>query len=80
MLHDAVTEVLLPMHSHGLVNVDVADLEKAVMKWVDEGKTTTKWTDITIRRATQELLAALRDFGVLQGASNSRHLGCHRVR
>jgi hypothetical protein len=72
LLHDAVTQILLPMHSHGMVNVDVADFEKAVVKWVNEGKTTTKWSDITIRRATQELLAALRDFGVLQGASNKR--------
>jgi len=71
LLHDAVTQILLPMHSHGLVNVDVADFEKAVVKWVNEGKTTTKWSEITIRRATQELLAALRDFGVLQGASNT---------
>ncbi len=72
LLHDAVTQILLPMHSHGMVDVDVADFEKAVVKWVNEGKTTTKWSDITIRRATQELLAALRDFGVLQGASNKR--------
>ena len=72
LLHDAVTQILLPMHSHGLVDVGVADFEKAVVKWVNEGKTTTKWSDITIRRATQELLAALRDFGVLQGASNKR--------
>ena len=72
LLHDAVTQILLPMHSHGLVDVEVADFEKAVVKWVKEGKTTTKWSDITIRRATQELLAALRDFGVLEGVSNKR--------
>ncbi len=72
LLHDAVTQILLPMHSHGMVDVDVAEVEKSVVKWVNEGKTTTKWSEITIRRATQELLAALRDFGVLQGASKKR--------
>ena len=72
LLHDAVTEILLPMHSRAKTDVGVADVEKAVVQWVNAGKTTTKWSDITIRRATQELLAALRDFGVLQGAAHKR--------
>lgn len=72
LLHDAVTQMLLPMHSHGLVDVDVADFEKAVVKWVNEGKTTTKWSDNTILRVIQGLLSTLRDFGVLQGASKKR--------
>ena len=33
-----------------------------------EGKTTGHWSDTTIIRVAQELLATLRDFGVLQGA------------
>ena len=72
LLYDAVTEILLPMHSQGLVDVDVANIQKGVAKWVNEGKTTSRWSEITILRVIQGLLSTLRDFGVLQGAVNKR--------
>jgi hypothetical protein len=72
LLHDAVTEILLPMHSQGMADLNAPEFERVIAKWSREGKTTTQWSDITIRRASQELLAALRDFGVLQGAVNKR--------
>ena len=50
----------------------MGEIEKIIAKWSNAGKTTTKWSDITIRRVAQELLATSRDFGVLQGAVNKR--------
>jgi hypothetical protein len=39
---------------------------------VDEGRTTTRWSEATLTRVAQHLLATLRDFGVLEGAVNKR--------
>ena len=72
LLHDAVTEILLPMHSRGLVDINAQDFQRSLAKWVEEGKTTGHWSEPTITRISQGLLSALRDFGVLQGAVHKK--------
>ncbi len=72
LLHDAVTEILVPMQARGLVDIGVQDLQGPLAKWVEEGKTTGHWSEPTITRISQGLLSALRDFGVLQGAVNKK--------
>ncbi|HXH41399.1 MAG TPA: BrxA family protein [Thermoanaerobaculia bacterium] len=68
LLHDAVTEILVPIQARGLVDINVHDVERPLAKWVEDGKTTGHWSEPTITRIAQGLLSALRDFGVLQGA------------
>jgi bacteriophage exclusion system BrxA-like protein len=68
LLHDAVTEILVPMQARGLMDINVSDFHRPLTKWVDEGKTTGHWSEPTITRVVRGLLSALRDFGVLQGA------------
>lgn len=77
LLHDAVTELLLPLNSRGATDVDVLEVQRTIAKWVAEGKATAKWGDATILRVTQGLLSALRDFGILQGAVNKRIAPVH---
>lgn len=72
LLHDAVTEILVPMQARGLVDIGVQDLQRPLAKWVEEGKTMGHWSEPTIMRISQGLLSALRDFGVLQGAINKK--------
>lgn len=72
LLQDAVTEILAPMQARGLVDVSVIDFQRHLEKWMDEGKTHGHWSPITITRVAQELLAALRDFGVLQGVGHKK--------
>jgi hypothetical protein len=72
LLHDAVTEILVPMHERGLVDINVQEFQRSLAKWVAEGKTTGPWSEPTINRIAQGLLSALRDFGVLQGAVNKK--------
>jgi hypothetical protein len=72
LLHDAVTEILVPMQDRGLVDVGVPDFQRALAKWVREGKTTGHWSEPTIIRIAQGLLSTLRDFGVLEGAVNKK--------
>jgi hypothetical protein len=72
LLHDAVTEILVPMHQQGLVDINVQEFQRSLAKWVAEGKTTGHWSEPTITRIAQGLLSALRDFGVLQGSVNKK--------
>lgn len=72
LLRDAVTEILVPMQARGLINVNVKDVQRSLAKWVNEEKTTARWSEYTITRIAQGLLSALRDFGVLQGAVNKK--------
>ncbi|MBI3468948.1 MAG: DUF1819 family protein [Planctomycetes bacterium] len=72
LLHDVVTEVLLPQNARGISDAHVREIQKVLATWVAEGKTSSHWSEATIRRVAQGLLSALRDFGVLQGAVNKR--------
>lgn len=72
LLYDIVTELLLPLKSQGMTDIDVVEVAKTLAKWVSESKTTSPWGEETIRRVAQGLLSTLRDFGVLEGAVNKR--------
>ncbi len=72
LLHDAVTELLVPMLERGLSDINVREFHRSLAKWVSQGKTTGHWSEATITRITQGLLSTLRDFGILQGAVNKR--------
>jgi hypothetical protein len=72
LLHDTVIEVLAPLYAQGRTDVAPDDIRAMLNRWVDEGKTTGRWSNSTTRRVTQGLLATLRDFGVLLGATNKR--------
>jgi len=72
LLHDVVTEVLADFYTRGRTEVRIDDIQRIITQWVREGKTTARWSEYTIRRVTQGLLATLRDFGVLQGATYKR--------
>lgn len=72
LLHDTVTELLLPMQIRGIMDIEVNEVERAVARWEREGKTTRPWSEYTVGRVTRGLLSTLRDFGVLAGAANKR--------
>ena len=72
LLHDTVTEVLMPKQAQGITEIDLGELQRAVGKWVESGLTTRAWSENTTVRVAQGLLSTLRDFGVLQGAINKR--------
>ncbi|MBV9502364.1 MAG: DUF1819 family protein [Acidobacteriaceae bacterium] len=72
LLHDVVTEVLVPMEEQGHVHITVADLNRALTNWAEQGKTTSRWSESTVTHAVRGLMSTLRDFGVLQGAVNKK--------
>jgi hypothetical protein len=72
LLSDAVTEILVPLHAQGLVDINPLNVQRSLTKWVAEGKTAGRWSASTIERTSSGLLATLRDFGVLQGIINKK--------
>jgi hypothetical protein len=72
LLHDVVTEWLVPLHRRGINDIDVDGMQSLLSTWVAEGKTVAEWSDDTTRRVAQGLLSTLRDFGVLLGAVRKR--------
>ena len=72
LLHDAITEILMPMQAQGIGDIDPTKVQSSLAKWVEKGLTTTPWAENTTVRVAQGLLSTLRDFGVLQGAVNKR--------
>jgi Putative inner membrane protein (DUF1819) len=72
LLHDVVTEWLVPLQGRGISDIDVDEVQKLLSKWAAEGRTGGEWSEITTGRVAQGLLSTLRDFGVLQGAVRKR--------
>jgi len=71
-LRDMVTEVVYPRQMAGFSDLPIEYANRAVRNWVYEGKTTTQWSDYTIKRVAWGTVATLRDFGVLEGTVNKR--------
>lgn len=71
LLYDFVTEYLYHLYRRGRHVVTVEDALEFVRRAVAAGRTTTEWSATTQKRVAQHLLAALRDFHVLQGARRS---------
>lgn len=72
LLHDVVTEWLVPLQARGITDIEVDEVQKVLSKWVGEGKASGQWSDYTLGRVARGLLSTLRDFGVLQGAVRKR--------
>jgi hypothetical protein len=72
LLHDAATEFLYELQAQGRSDVSIDEMQRALTRWIGEGKTTSRWGTGTTGRVAQGLLATLRDFGVLGGAVNKR--------
>lgn len=72
LLHDTVIEFLYPRNQRGRNEIIIDDLQRQLMQWVKEKKTTAEWSEPTARRVAQGLLSTLRDFGVLEGATKKR--------
>jgi hypothetical protein len=66
-LHDLVLDVIYTRKKNGYTDISVEIVKQQLREWVADGKTASSWTEKTILYVAQHALAALRDFGVLQG-------------
>lgn len=69
LLYDAVTEFITSKKRQGFEEISVGIVINWINQLVENDKTSTKWSDNTILRCSQELLSTMRDFGVLIGAN-----------
>jgi hypothetical protein len=67
LLHDVVTEMLVPWFRSGRLAVTPVDVEARLQEWGRQGETTGCWSAATVQRVAQGVLATLRDFEVLGG-------------
>jgi hypothetical protein len=72
LLHDVVTCLLAPLSARGATEAVLGGVLAGVRRWVEEGRTTARWSDATTLRVVQGLLSALRDFGIFRGAVHKR--------
>lgn len=72
LIHDAVTEILLPRLADGTTDIDARVIQVQLTKWIKEGRTAGDWSESTLTRVARGLLSALRDFGLLEGAVHKR--------
>lgn len=66
-LRDIVLEVVSPRRMRGQTDLTPEHVTSVVRNWIADGKTTTPWGEETIKRVVRNSIAALRDFGILQG-------------
>ena len=71
-LRDIVVEVIYPRQMAGYTDLPKEIIVHAIRNWVAEEKTTTQWGEETIARVARNSMAALRDYGVLQGTVHKR--------
>ena len=71
LLYDT-TRILENYAMRGQKSITVDEIKREISKFVDEGKTTTRWSENTITEVTRHLMATLRDFGLLEGGANKR--------
>ena len=67
LLYDAVIKVIYPHYLQGDEEIYLSTIIQAIYEWKEDGKTTTNWSEKTIIRVAQHILATLRDFRILEG-------------
>jgi hypothetical protein len=72
LLHDFVVDFLHPLYENGQRDIPITSAESVIRKWDREGKTAGPWSEETIIKVAQHLLATLRDFRMLEGAVKKR--------
>ncbi|MDI6719895.1 MAG: DUF1819 family protein [Methanomicrobiales archaeon] len=71
LLYDT-TKILETYAMRGQMSVTTDEMKQEIYRFVNEGKTTTRWSENTISIVTRHLMATLRDFGILEGGTNKK--------
>lgn len=72
ILRDLVVDLIYTRQLAGFGDLPVEVVMRTIRQWVANGQTASAWGERTVLRVAQNALAALRDFGVLQGAVHKR--------
>lgn len=66
ILNDFITKVYWSSYSAGQSTLERSDSSRFVERANQDGKTTTKWSDTTVRRVASYLIGCCVDFGLLE--------------
>ncbi len=72
LLHDVVIDLLAPKLYGYHPDITVDEVIIWLNRQIAAGKTESAWSETTTRRVARSLLAALRDFGLLEGRVKKR--------
>jgi len=72
LLHDAVTELVKSLYERGQPELSVGEMMTWVRQQCTDGRTERAWSEYTVERVAQGVLATLRDFGMLEGVIHKR--------
>lgn len=67
LLYDFITQHLFQLLEHGRVYLDTADAVDFIKGLIQQGQIDPPWSDQIITKTGRGLLAACRDFGLLEG-------------
>jgi len=77
LLRDTVLLFLAQRRASGVMHIDTEDLKRELREWIRQGRITDDWSESTLTKVARGLLATLRDFGILQGASKKTVASVH---
>lgn len=66
ILFDFITEVYWPTYAAGKTEIERSDSVRFVERSNQDGKTTTRWSESTVRRVSSYLIGCCVDFGLLE--------------
>jgi hypothetical protein len=71
ILADFVTEIYWPKYSAGASSVSRQDAEKFVLRGLDSGRMSIRWSESTVKKVSGYLLGCCADFGLVAESGRS---------
>jgi hypothetical protein len=80
ILGDFIREVYWPRYAGGYTELSTDDARLFVERAIDDGKTSKRWSESTVRRISAYLTGCCADYGMLQrGLRSSRRIQAFRI-
>jgi hypothetical protein len=80
ILADFIRDVYWQRYSAGLDSVEKDNAVDFILRGIDDGRTSKRWSDSTIKRVSGYLLGACADYGLLGARSGSgRKINAYRI-
>ncbi len=71
ILGDFVREIYWERYAGGYTEISTEDARRFVERAIDDGKTSRRWAESTVRRISAYLTGCCADFGLLEGSGRS---------
>jgi hypothetical protein len=72
VLHDFILNVYWPRYAGGYTQLSTAEAQAMVERGIDNGKTSKRWTEGTVRRVSAYITGCCADYGLLERGQKSQ--------